>query len=286
MHSQRRSLAQNANGQQMGSLPSFANNGRIPLGSSASNVSAKLSNGQPYPGPPLPLQHASSHSSQHHPSSGPLHRFPTTIDRVGAHSLNPVITQSHNGPPNAIASSSQQSQQRPNEQTVQQILALGAERNMQASQMMPTIASASGSRHSNTAPSLVSPTLKILDKAIEETWVAAGRAAEVIGDWRRALSAYETALRRSPFNTEALTQTANILRQQEKFVEAAEYFTRVVHLVETAGEVWGALGHCYLMIDDLAKAYACYQQAIHYIPDAKVLAHSLHIFFPLCFLRG
>jgi len=94
--------------------------------------------------------------------------------------------------------------------------------------------------------------------------------AETLGDWQRALNSYEAALRIQPHNVDALTQTANILRQQERFLEAAEYFTRVVALREEAGEVWGALGHCYLMIDDLPKAYACYQQAIMHIPDAKV----------------
>jgi tetratricopeptide (TPR) repeat protein len=149
-------------------------------------------------------------------------------------------------------------------QTVQHLINLGAERNMQASQMQGLM----GHNRKNTA--FTTPALKQLDKETEACWVSAGRLAETLGDWVRALSSYETALRHSPVNIEALTQTANILRQQEKFVEAAEYFTRVIHLNEEAGEVWGALGHCYLMIDDLPKAYACYQQAIMHIPDAKV----------------
>jgi glucose repression mediator protein len=147
-------------------------------------------------------------------------------------------------------------------QTVALLIQLGAERNMQASQMQGL------TNRKNSG--FLAPTLAKLDKETELCWVQAGRVAETLGDSARALSSYETALRHSPFNIEALTQTANILRQQEKFVEAAEYFTRIIHLNEEAGEVWGALGHCYLMIDDLPKAYACYQQAIMHIPDAKV----------------
>lgn len=35
------------------------------------------------------------------------------------------------------------------------------------------------------------------------------------------------------------------------------------------GEVWGALGHCYLMMDDLQKAYTAYQQALYHLPNPK-----------------
>lgn len=102
-----------------------------------------------------------------------------------------------------------------------------------------------------------------------------GRTAEAVGNMNKALASYETALRHSPYNAEALTQTASILRQQEKFPEAIEYFTRVVALNETAGDVWGALGHCYLMMDDTSKAYACYQQAIVNLPQSKVCSFSI-----------
>lgn len=36
------------------------------------------------------------------------------------------------------------------------------------------------------------------------------------------------------------------------------------------GEIWGALGHCLLMNDDLQKAYAAYQQALFHLTDPKV----------------
>jgi len=36
------------------------------------------------------------------------------------------------------------------------------------------------------------------------------------------------------------------------------------------GELWGAAGHCYLMLDDLQKAYAAYQQALYYLSNPKV----------------
>jgi glucose repression mediator protein len=33
--------------------------------------------------------------------------------------------------------------------------------------------------------------------------------------------------------------------------------------------VWSALGHCYLMQDDLQKAYSAYQQALYLLPNPK-----------------
>jgi len=42
------------------------------------------------------------------------------------------------------------------------------------------------------------------------------------------------------------------------------------------GEVWGALGHCYLMIEDLQKAYASYQQALYHLPNPKVMNASFN----------
>ncbi len=35
------------------------------------------------------------------------------------------------------------------------------------------------------------------------------------------------------------------------------------------GETWGAMGHCYLMMDDLQKAYTAYQQALYHLPNPK-----------------
>lgn len=35
------------------------------------------------------------------------------------------------------------------------------------------------------------------------------------------------------------------------------------------GEAWSALGHCYLMQDELQKAYSAYQQALYWLPNPK-----------------
>ncbi|KAG5646897.1 hypothetical protein DXG03_001973 [Asterophora parasitica] len=90
-----------------------------------------------------------------------------------------------------------------------------------------------------------------------------------MGDLAHALTAYENALRHNPMSLSGLTQVAGIFRIKEDYPRAVEYFQRVLTLAEDNGEVWSALGHCYLMQDDLQKAYSAYQQALYLLPNPK-----------------
>ncbi|KIJ21344.1 hypothetical protein PAXINDRAFT_104349 [Paxillus involutus ATCC 200175] len=105
--------------------------------------------------------------------------------------------------------------------------------------------------------------------ANEQTWLLIGRVAEQMGDLEHAITAYENALRHNPMSLPGLTQVAGIARIKENYPKAIEYFQRVLQLQEDNGEVWSALGHCYLMQDDLQKAYSAYQQALYYLPNPK-----------------
>ena len=198
------------------------------------NMGRSMGGGSLYHNSPQAPSSGRPYSSHAQPQGGPSnasshanHHLPGLNNNPAAPGSGPSAHASGNGiggGPNQPTIS----------QTVALILQLGAERNMQASQMLGLGGSKSGN--------LTTPILARLDKEVESVWVHAGRVAEAIGDWSRALSSYETALRHSPYNIEALASTGNILRQQEKFVEASEYFTRFLHLNDTAGEVWGALG--------------------------------------------
>ena len=55
-----------------------------------------------------------------------------------------------------------------------------------------------------------------------------------------------------------------------------EFFQRALGIQQDNGEVWSALGHCYLMQDDLQKAYAAYQQALYLLPNPKVGVAFVH----------
>ncbi|KEI42624.1 uncharacterized protein L969DRAFT_163465 [Mixia osmundae IAM 14324] len=156
---------------------------------------------------------------------------------------------------------------------VAQILQLGADRNAAAAashqRFTGRLAPINERRLSDRPPSpglpgqsRPNPTLLKLDRETEACWMQVARLSDTLGNWQRAIAGFETALRHNPFNREALTQMARILRQQEEYVQAAELLTRALHLNENEGDDWGALGHCYLMIDELPKAYTCYQQAL------------------------
>lgn len=84
--------------------------------------------------------------------------------------------------------------------------------------------------------------LERLAKETEQTWVAAGRTAEAMGNSDRAALCYERALKHNPYCLEALTQVAGIYRRKEEFRRAADYFSRLLSIQDGSGEVWGALG--------------------------------------------
>ncbi|KAI0762401.1 hypothetical protein C8Q74DRAFT_1318889 [Fomes fomentarius] len=109
----------------------------------------------------------------------------------------------------------------------------------------------------------------VLNQANEQTWLMIGRVAEQMGNLEHALSAYENALRHNSHSLPGLTQVAGIARIKENYPKAVEYFQAALQVQGDNGEVWSALGHCYLMQDDLQKAYAAYQQALYFLPNPK-----------------
>ncbi|KAL5526239.1 hypothetical protein ACEPAG_7578 [Sanghuangporus baumii] len=66
-----------------------------------------------------------------------------------------------------------------------------------------------------------------------------------------------------------LTQAAEIAQIMEDYTKAIEYFQRVIGIQRDNGEVWRSLGHCYLMMNDLQKAYSAYRQALYLLPNPK-----------------
>jgi tetratricopeptide (TPR) repeat protein len=83
------------------------------------------------------------------------------------------------------------------------------------------------------------------------------------------MAAYDAALRHNPYSVPALTQIAALYRAREQYPKAIELFHRILAIDQTNGEIWGALGHAFLMMDDLQRAYAAYQQALYHLPNPK-----------------
>ncbi|CAG8608481.1 11164_t:CDS:10 [Acaulospora morrowiae] len=113
------------------------------------------------------------------------------------------------------------------------------------------------------------PCFAKLSQINEQTWLQMGAAAELMQDYERAMSAYEAALRHNSYSITALSSIAALYRGREQFPRAVEYFQRILNIDQNNGEIWGALGHCYLMMDDLQKAYSAYQQALYHLPNPK-----------------
>ena len=92
-----------------------------------------------------------------------------------------------------------------------------------------------------------------------------GKLAESMNEPERALLAYERALYSNPYSEQSLTHAATLCRQLERFPKAIEYFQRILKIHDSNGEVWAHVGHCYLMLDELNKAYSAYQQVQYLI---------------------
>ncbi|OBT49924.1 hypothetical protein VE04_08801 [Pseudogymnoascus sp. 24MN13] len=90
-----------------------------------------------------------------------------------------------------------------------------------------------------------------------------GSFLELVNSSDEAIVAYEHALRANPHSIAATTA--------EQFPKAVDFIQNILKLDPSNGEIWGSLGHCYLMMDDLQQAYAAYQQALYHLRDPKKL---------------
>ncbi|KAI5928070.1 hypothetical protein F4810DRAFT_646769 [Camillea tinctor] len=103
----------------------------------------------------------------------------------------------------------------------------------------------------------------------EALWMQIGSFSELLGNYDDAMVAYERALSANPNSVPAMNAISLILRTREDFPKAVEYLQAILKIESTNGEVWGSLGHCYLMMDDLQQAYAAYQSALLNLPNPK-----------------
>ncbi|KAI9833438.1 MAG: glucose repression mediator protein, partial [Phylliscum demangeonii] len=111
--------------------------------------------------------------------------------------------------------------------------------------------------------------LQYLVSANEAVWLQIANLCETMGNVDDAIQAYEHALRQNKWSVPAMIGISASLRAKEHFPKAVEYLREVLKIDNANGEVWGSLGHCYLMMDDLQQAYNAYQQAIYHLPDPK-----------------
>lgn len=89
-------------------------------------------------------------------------------------------------------------------------------------------------------------------------------------DFDSAMECYQLALKYNQWSVPAMQGIACILRTKDAFPQAVEYLRTILKVDPANGDVWGSLGHCYLMMDDLQQAYSAYQQALYHLSDPKV----------------
>ncbi|KAF2017084.1 TPR-like protein [Aaosphaeria arxii CBS 175.79] len=103
----------------------------------------------------------------------------------------------------------------------------------------------------------------------ESVWNQMGSLSEQMNDLDGAVQCYEQALKFNSWSIPAMQGIACILRTKDHFPQAVEYLRTILKVDPANGEVWGSLGHCYLMMDDLQQAYSAYQQALYHLSDPK-----------------
>ncbi|KAF2114678.1 hypothetical protein BDV96DRAFT_577222 [Lophiotrema nucula] len=113
------------------------------------------------------------------------------------------------------------------------------------------------------------PPFAHLQQLTETVWNQIGSLSEQMQDLDGALQCYEQALKHNQFSVPAMQGIACILRARDAFPQAVEYLRAILKVDPANGEVWGSLGHCFLMMDDLQQAYSAYQQALYHLSDPK-----------------
>ncbi|KIW01128.1 uncharacterized protein PV09_07414 [Verruconis gallopava] len=108
-----------------------------------------------------------------------------------------------------------------------------------------------------------------LAAANEAAWIQLGSLSELQGDLDGAVAAYEHAIQHNSWSVPAMSAIAAILRNRDQYALSIEYLRTILKIDGTNGEVWGQLGHCYLMMDNLQEAYSAYQQALYHLTDPK-----------------
>jgi len=135
---------------------------------------------------------------------------------------------------------------------------------------VPVLVKRESTTEENAGPFAIAPSLaKRLVAGKEAVWIRIGSLRMAMGERDGALTAYETVLRYNPDNITAMTQVGAILAKQEQYARAIHYLQQAISADSNCGEAWAVLAHCYVMTDELHRAYQAYQSALAHLPDPK-----------------
>lgn len=66
-----------------------------------------------------------------------------------------------------------------------------------------------------------------------------------------------------------LNSVAEFLAAKGEFIEAIKYYEKITGLDPENGAAWTALGHCYLLTEELYKSFTAYQSALYSLTDVR-----------------
>lgn len=78
-----------------------------------------------------------------------------------------------------------------------------------------------------------------------------------------------------PNDSNALMSFQNYARMAEyygskgDYISAIQYYLKMTEIDPENGPSWAAIGHCYLLSDDINKAFNAYQQALYCLEDIR-----------------
>lgn len=66
-----------------------------------------------------------------------------------------------------------------------------------------------------------------------------------------------------------LNTLAEMAAAKGEFANAIQYYERITTMDPENGSAWTSLGHCYLLTDELQKAFTSYQRALYSLSDVR-----------------
>jgi tetratricopeptide (TPR) repeat protein len=96
-----------------------------------------------------------------------------------------------------------------------------------------------------------------LDETRSPTWNNLGIALQRQQKWRQALSAFDHAIDRDPFNTAPMLNSTEPLRQLGHHIKALDRLKRASEIAPDKYQIWNNLGAIYLDLEDKENCLAC-----------------------------
>lgn len=66
-----------------------------------------------------------------------------------------------------------------------------------------------------------------------------------------------------------INKLAEYCASNGEYQAAIEYYVKLITIDSENGPAWTAMGHCYLLVEDLQKSFNAYQRALYSLEDIK-----------------